>query len=99
MNRKMLLLILCAVATVSVASMNWMPVSQTPVVSASVSDPESNGTCGDASAVTAQEPDPARVPPGCCTSNCVTSSDCDKLCGKGNCVCIATNSCCRRCTW
>src|SRR5688572_9816265 len=99
MSRKALGFVLCAFVAVSVAALGWTPVSQTPVVDLSVSDLEPSDTCADASTVAGEGSDPSRVPPGCCTSNCNTDKDCDRICGPGNCVCIVGNPCCRRCTW
>ena len=45
----------------------------------------------------AAEPD--KVPPGCCTTQCLVDKDCNKICGKGVCACIQETSCCRRCVY
>jgi hypothetical protein len=42
---------------------------------------------------------PDKVPPGCCTTQCLVDKDCNKICGKGVCACIQETSCCRRCVY
>jgi len=56
-------------------------------------------TCSASQVAEPGAPDPERVPPGCCTSNCSKNRDCDRICGKGNCVCVAVSDCCSRCTY
>ena len=97
MNKKAL--VVCAFVTMALAYLTVPPASQPPVTGPDISRLEPNGTCSDVSTAITDEADPLRVPPGCCTSNCNTNKDCDKICGKGNCACIATSSCCRRCTY
>jgi len=100
MNKKALVLVLCAFAITAAASLVSPPVtSQDPAMSPNRANVESNGTCSNASVASTDASDPYRVPPGCCTSNCTVDKDCNRICGKGNCVCIASSDCCRRCTW
>ena len=40
-----------------------------------------------------------KVPPGCCSTQCNTDKDCNRICGKGVCACIQETSCCRRCVY
>lgn len=40
-----------------------------------------------------------RVPPDCCTTQCIVDRDCNKICGKGNCTCVQVSPCCRRCVY
>jgi hypothetical protein len=92
MSKKALVLVLFALV-ITAASLTLPPAtSKAPAMGRSTAQLESNVNCSEAS-------DPQRVPPGCCTSNCTTNKDCDRICGKGNCVCIATSDCCRRCTY
>src|SRR5262245_42010123 len=100
MSRKTLVLVLCAFATLALASVARLPTVDAPPTAASVSHLDAGGTCSDtAPTAGADLSDSQRVPPGCCTSNCAIDKDCDKICGKGNCLCIASSNCCRRCTW
>lgn len=100
MNKQVLVLVLSAIVTAGVVSVSWSPaVYEAPAVSPVVSELGTDSTCNESSSVTSDNSDPQRVPPGCCTSNCSTNKDCDRICGKGNCICIASNDCCRRCTW
>ena len=39
------------------------------------------------------------APPGCCTTQCNSDKDCNKICGRGNCVCLQQTPCCRRCVY
>jgi len=39
------------------------------------------------------------APPGCCSTQCNTDKDCNKICGRGNCACLQQTSCCRRCVY
>jgi hypothetical protein len=106
MNKKDLAMVVCAVAAALTGSL-LLSYTGTGAPSAVASEPryEQIATCGTESAATGETsgatnaPDPGRVPPGCCTSNCNTDKDCNRICGKGNCVCLATSDCCRRCTY
>ena len=101
MNKRHLGLALCAFVITAAASLTLSPSSsEAPVLSrpdAPHVDP--TAACSDASTELTGTSDPYQVPPGCCTSNCSTDKDCNRICGKGNCVCIASSDCCRRCTW
>jgi hypothetical protein len=100
MNKKALVLVLGVFVITAVASLTSPTVtSEAPAMSPLSAQIEPGGTCGDTSVASTDAPDPTRVPPGCCTSNCTVNKDCDRICGKGNCICIASNDCCRRCTW
>lgn len=67
---------------------------------AGLTSPDPTGSAPTGAALTGPEGrDTVRVKPGCCTSNCVRDRDCDPICGKGNCVCLTTSDCCRRCTF
>jgi len=101
MKKKAMILVLSVFVMTALASVSLMPVgSQTPPVSQPAAQLDAGGSCDQSvAAAGAEATDPLRVPPGCCTSNCNTTKDCDKICGKGNCVCIVENSCCRRCTY
>ena len=100
MSKGYAVLIVCLILAAAGTTLMSPPVttgSPAPQVESSGVGPDA--TCDDTAASTVEAPDPARVPPGCCTSNCNTNKDCDRICGKGNCVCIASSDCCRRCTW
>lgn len=100
MNRKALVLVLGAFVVTAVASLISAPgTSESSAIGPNTTKLEQSGDCSGGPTASTDAPDPYRVPPGCCTSNCNTNKDCDRICGKGNCVCIVTNDCCRRCTY
>ena len=89
-----------AILVVAAAASNaWSPsvLTAQPVVAGT--QEQDSAACADQPADLSDDSDTSRVPPGCCTSNCNVDGDCDRICGKGNCVCVIGNSCCRRCSW
>lgn len=101
MSRRSLVLALCVVALAGIVSVSWSPArpGAVPGPAVGASQEDTAGTCAETTSEATGSPDAERVPPGCCTSNCNTNKDCDRICGKGNCVCIASSDCCRRCTY
>jgi hypothetical protein len=102
MKKKHLALSLFAVLIAVGTPILWPSADvETPAVAVSTAPAASTtDTCAESSTTQAADaPDPARVPPGCCTSNCNVDKDCDRICGKGNCLCLASSNCCRRCTY
>jgi hypothetical protein len=72
--------------------------AETAVLSSSATDTSAAAECGGDS-LNATDESLTLVPPGCCTTQCNVDKDCNKICGKGNCVCLQQTSCCRRCVY
>lgn len=101
MSGRSLVLALCVVVLAGVVTLNWSPAhpGAAPGPAVAASQEETAGTCAGTTSEANGSSEAERVPPGCCTSNCNTNKDCNRICGKGNCVCIASSDCCRRCTY
>lgn len=88
-------------AVVASAMVTWSPsrAALPAADSALVADAPENAVCADSAVAGRPESTETQVKPGCCSSNCVTDRDCNRICGKGVCVCIVESSCCSRCTY
>ena len=103
MSKSHSLLMLLAVAVLITASgaavMSVPPSASAP--NETLLLPASNDqapACSD-DALPATRSGPTEAPPGCCSTQCNTNKDCDKICGKGNCACLQQTDCCRRCVY
>ncbi|HET8948131.1 MAG TPA: hypothetical protein VFQ07_14230 [Candidatus Polarisedimenticolia bacterium] len=62
-------------------------------------DSDLGQVCSAASDMVPGGQQPEKAPPGCCSTQCNTDRDCNKICGKGVCACLQETSCCRRCVY